>query len=252
MCRKAHGAAFGTYYFIDRDNFQWTSEGDTIVEFRSSPELGRSFCGRCGSVVPNFSDDGATCYVPAGSHDDGPPVDTHIFVDSRAPWLEIKDDLDCFEKYPEQENMVAVESRHLPPQPEGVVRGSCLCGAIEFHLTEPFKVVHNCHCSRCRRARAAAYTTNGFTSMRGVEFVKGEQHLKTYKLPEAQFFTQAFCEICGSGMPRIDAARKIAVIPLGALDDDPGSRPVDHIYVNNKANWFAITDDLVVFDQGPK
>ena len=28
--------------------------------------------------------------------------------------------------------------------PEGLVRGSCLCGAREFHMSEPFKVVHNC------------------------------------------------------------------------------------------------------------
>ena len=72
-----------------------------------------------------------------------------------------------------------------------------MCGAVEFHLTEPFTVVHNCHCSRCRRARAAAHATNGLAAMDAVRFVRGEEHLKSYKLPEARFFTQVFCDVCG-------------------------------------------------------
>ena len=119
-------------------------------------------------------------------------------------------------------------------------------------MTEPFKVVHNCHCSRCRRARAAAFTTNGFTSSDGVRFTRGEEHVKVYKLPEARYFTQAFCDTCGSGLPRIDSERKLAAIPLGALDDDPGQGPVDHIFVDSKADWYRIGDELPQFSQGPK
>jgi len=33
-------------------------------------------------------------------------------------------------------------------------------------------------------------------------------------------------------------------IALGVLDDDPGVRPESHIFVENKAPWFEITDDL--------
>lgn len=251
MCRKAHGAAFGTYYFFSKENFEWMSTRDSVIEYRSSAALGRAFCGECGSVVPVFSDDGATCYVPAGSHDDGPAVRTHIFVGSCAPWNQISDDLECFDNYPEQHDLLVIADKTLAPQPQGVVRGSCLCGEIAFQVTEPFKVIHNCYCSRCRQARAAAYTTNGFTSMEGVKFIKGEEHIKTYKVADARFFAHAFCDKCGSGMPRIDAARKIAVIPLGALDDDPVSRPIDHIYTAYKADWFEITDELPVFDQAP-
>ena len=87
--------------------------------------------------------------------------------------------------------------------------------------------------------------------MDGVEFVKGEDHIVTYKVPEARFFTHAFCDTCGSGVPRIDPKRKIAVIPLGALDDDPGSKAIDNIFVASKAGWYEITDDLPSYDEGP-
>jgi hypothetical protein len=36
----------------------------------------------------------------------------------------------------------------------------------------------------------------------------------------------------------------LAIVPMGALDDDPGVRPQAHIFVGSKAPWDVITDDL--------
>ncbi len=251
MCRKAHGAAFGTYYLMAAKDFQWTSDRETIVDFVSSPSVVRCFCGVCGSVVPQDSGDGELVYVPAGCHDEGPGVNAHIFAGSKAPWHDISDNLACYDAQPEGNDLPAYPDKPLASATEGIVRGSCLCGVVEFQVSGPFKVVHNCHCSRCRQARSAAYTTNGFTHMDAVHFTKGEQHQASYKLPTARFFTHSFCDICGSGLPRIDSKRKIAVIPMGVLDDDPKTRPVDNIFVGNKAAWVEICDDLPAFDQYP-
>ena len=112
-------------------------------------------------------------------------------------------------------------------------------------------MVHNCHCSRCRKARAAAHTTNGFTSAEGVRYVRGEETLVSFRPPGARFFSQVFCPTCGSGMPRIDPERGIASIPFGSLDDDPGKGADDHIYVASKAPWYAIADTLPQYPEGP-
>ncbi|MGB5707208.1 MAG: GFA family protein, partial [Arenicellales bacterium] len=173
MCRKAHGAAFGTYYLVKAENFDWTGALDTLVKYCSSPEADRAFCGECGSVVPYPDKENKIFYVPAGSHTDGPPVEAHIMFGSKAPWYEITDDLAQYDTYPPGENLTVYPNKTLLPAKEGILRGSCLCGAVEFQVVEPFKVIHNCHCSRCRRARAAAFTTNGFVSSSGVQFVKG-------------------------------------------------------------------------------
>ena len=147
--------------------------------------------------------------------------------------------------------MQRVEETPLEPPPEGVIRGSCLCGTVKFHVTEPFKIVQNCHCTRCRRGRAAAHATNGFTSFDGVTFTQGEDHLTFYKVPDAKYFTQVFCKTCGSKMPRHDEGRNIVVVPFGALDDDPGVKPERHIYTDDKAGWHDITDDLPAYGQEP-
>ena len=251
MCRKAHGAAFGTYYSVSPENFSWISGEEEATEYVSSDILSRAFCADCGAVVPIKDAEEGLMSVPAGSHVDGPAVSDHIFVGSKANWHEINDDLTQHDTYPGADDSKIVADKSLPPGEEGICRGSCLCGKVNFEINEPFKVVHNCHCSRCRQARAAAFTPNGFTSADGVKFVSGVDHIRTFKVPDAKFFTHVFCDTCGSGLPRIDDVRKIAVIPLGALDDDTPGRPVDHIFVRYKADWYSINDDLPAFEEMP-
>ncbi len=65
--------------------------------------------------------------------------------------------------------------------------------------------------------------------------------MKSYKLPEAKYFTQVFCEVCGSKLPRIDPDRKLAIVPFGALDDDPGIKAIDQIFVAYKSDSKALT-----------
>ena len=111
--------------------------------------------------------------------------------------------------------------------------------------------VHSCHCSRCRKARAAAHTTNGFTAIEDVRYIRGEESIRTYRPPDARYFSQAFCPKCGSGVPRFDLERRVAIVPFGSLDDDPGRGADNHIFVGSKAPWYEITDDLARFDEAP-
>ena len=251
MCRKSHGAAYGTYWFLEDAQFEWACDKTTLVAFESSNLLTRNFCGRCGSVAPYASRSGGQLVVPAGCHEDGQKSDCNIFVVDNAPWHPITNGLPSYDRYPPWTDSDFVEAEASTPAIDGIVRSSCQCGAIECQIIEPFSVVRNCHCSRCRRARSAAHTTNGFTSIDGVRYLKGEEHLEIYKHPGAQFFAQAFCKICGSKMPRVDPERGIALTPLGSLDDDPEIQAQDHIYVENKARWHDITDELPQFSAGP-
>ena len=251
MCRKAHGAAFGTYYFIEKENFKWTSELSTLKDYRSSPALVRAFCNACGSVVPNVDDDETFMFVPAGSHDDGPEIDENIFVASKAPWHDINDNLVQHSSYPPDVDLPEITEEPLSKPAKGALRGSCLCGEISFQVIKPFKVIHNCYCGRCRQARAAAFTTNGFVSMDEVVYSKGEENLLFHKVPDARFFTHVFCKTCGSGMPRKDPERNIAVVPLGSLDDDPGCKADNNIFVSYKADWTYINEEIPAFEEGP-
>jgi hypothetical protein len=131
------------------------------------------------------------------------------------------------------------------------VKGSCLCGAVAFVMTGTPTRVNHCHCSRCRKVRGTANATNLFVPLAGVQYLRGQDQLTSYKPPDARTFTHVFCRVCGASMPRLDDNRQIAIIPMGAFDDDPGMRPERHIFVDSRAAWDEITDGLPTFPGAP-
>jgi hypothetical protein len=175
----------------------------------------------------------------------------HIFVASKAVWHEIADDLPRFDGYPPGVDAPAVPPRLRSKVPEGRVGGSCLCGGVAYEIDGKVEAIRNCHCSRCRKARSAAHASNLFVETGRFRWVRGEEQLESYKVPEAQRFSHTFCSVCGSSLPRVDAGRGSVVVPAGSLDDDPGGREQGHIFVGSKAPWYVIADELPQYAEYP-
>jgi len=102
-CRKVSGSAFFAGLGVRREDFRFTSGRETIVSYeapilRSPPAFRSSFCGRCGSPVPD-PDPARAFEVPAGCLDDDPGVqpDKHILVEHLPAWSPISDDLPQFD-----------------------------------------------------------------------------------------------------------------------------------------------------------
>ena len=256
MCRKAHGAPFATYMGARRENLTFEAGEEAIVDYESSPGFHRAFCRSCGSAVPGVPTpelDPDLIEIPTGTLEDDPGIraSKHIFATHKAPWHQIGGDLPQWPTYKEDGSGEVVERPALEPAKEGVLRGSCLCGATAYEIDQPLGAIFNCHCSRCRKARAAAHTTNGFVPAAALRYTRGEELIKSYKLPEAERFSQSFCSICGSGMPPTGRTEGMVSIPLGSLDDDPHRFADAHIFVGSKAAWYDPEDDLPKFEERP-
>jgi hypothetical protein len=219
---------------------------ELIVRYESSPGFLRPFCGRCGSVVPDGEPAQGLVGIPAGPFDEDPDVRplAHIFVGSKAPWFEIRGALPSFDAYPPGTDARVLGDLPAPEPAAGAFRGSCLCGGVAYVIGGPPMRCWNCHCSRCRKARAAAHASNLFVKADDLRFTRGAELLVSYKLPGARFFTQVCCHSCGSPVPHVDRERGLAVVPMGSLDDDPGMRPQRHIFAASKAPWYDIPDEL--------
>jgi hypothetical protein len=61
---------------------------------------------------------------------------------------------------------------------------------------------------------------------------------------------RCFCEQCGSVVPG-EPYQGLTFTPAGNFLDDPGIRPVAHIFVASKAPWLDIVDELLQFDTYP-
>lgn len=249
-CRKSHGAAYGTVIGVDPEGLVWEAQGERIA-YKASPSYERFFCGVCGSPLPAVGED-MPVFVPTGllDSDPGHRAEFHLFVGSKASWFEIEDELPTFEAYPPGIDAPATAKPANPDPAEGV-RGSCLCGEVRYVLDGPALVARHCHCQRCRRARGAAHASNLVVAAGDFRWTAGELAVREYKLPEARYFTQAFCGACGSKVPRVDADRSIVVIPMGGLDDPPPARPEEHIWVDSRASWHDIHDALPRHAEGP-
>lgn len=95
-CRKAHGAAFGSFAPVKRADFRWLSGEPLLSRYESSPGNYRHFCGKCGSQVVvevPWRPDGITIALGSVDGDPGVRPAAHIFASAKAPWYEITDDL---------------------------------------------------------------------------------------------------------------------------------------------------------------
>lgn len=90
MCRKAHGAAFGTYARVRLQAHAFTQGAALVREYRSSTTATRLFCSVCGSPLAWHSEGEFSAWLsfPLGTLDTAylPPHQRHIHVASKAPW----------------------------------------------------------------------------------------------------------------------------------------------------------------------
>lgn len=252
MCRKHHGAPFATFVSAPLAGFHWVSGEDSISKYTTESGGSRSFCRKCGSVTPMLLEEMQIVLCPAGNLDGelGIKPQAHIFTGSKASWYDITDSLPQHEEYPPAFGASGVDRPKVEPKP-GVIQGSCLCGEIAFEIEGAPERLMYCHCSRCRRARSAAHGANLFFKPDQLRWLRGESLAKYYKDPAARFFSVAFCEKCGSGVPRANPQANIAYVPAGALDTDPGIEPLARIFVGSKASWVDITDAVPQFQELP-
>jgi hypothetical protein len=130
-----------------------------------------------------------------------------------------------------------------------MLRGSCLCGSVRYTVAAEIGHAENCHCSMCRKAHGAAFSTNALVPTAQLS-VHGAEHLRTYaSSPNRQ---KLFCSNCGSQLfiKRLNAPEG-TVITLGTLDEDPHIQPSRHVFFGSKAPWFSPDASLPTYKVYP-
>jgi hypothetical protein len=104
-CRKASGSAFVPWLFAAREDFRLLQGEELIRRYEAPlrdkpPPYHTSFCGRCGSPVPDPKSESPWLEVHAGILDDDPLLrpERHILVEAKSPWFTITDGLPQFNR----------------------------------------------------------------------------------------------------------------------------------------------------------
>jgi len=127
------------------------------------------------------------------------------------------------------------------------LRGSCLCGTVQYQVDDAFDYALNCHCSNCRRATGAAFKPFAGIAASRLQVLAGADALMRWSRDGRSGDTDAHdarCRHCGSLLwSRLREGTWLR-LTLGSLLDEPSIRPSAHLFVGSKAPWYTITDDL--------
>ncbi len=129
-------------------------------------------------------------------------------------------------------------------------RGSCLCGAVTYEVDRLEPHMAQCHCIMCRKFHGAARSTFGEAKLENFRWTSGEGLLESYVATNGT--TRRFCRTCGSSMTFAPSSggEGLVEFSLGTLDTDIAERPDAHVFMDFRANWDDVDDDLPKFTEG--
>ena len=126
---------------------------------------------------------------------------------------------------------------------EPVLLGGCLCSSVRYQIVGALGLAEHCHCSMCRKAHGAAFSSNALVPTSNLTIVAGAELVSEFESSPNR--RKCFCSKCGSQLfiRRVNKP-EYTVVALGTIDGDPGVRPERHVFVGSRAPWFNITDGL--------
>jgi catechol 2,3-dioxygenase-like lactoylglutathione lyase family enzyme len=127
-----------------------------------------------------------------------------------------------------------------------VLVGRCYCGAVRYRVEDAFVYASNCHCSNCRATTGSAFKPFAGIEREKLEITDGRDSLL---IVGDDSLNDTHCAACGSLLFSVVRDGAYVHVALGSLVDTPTMKPTKHIFVDSKAPWFEITDDLPRFDE---
>lgn len=123
------------------------------------------------------------------------------------------------------------------------VSGSCLCGAISFHVELPTLFCGHCHCSMCRRNHGAAFVT--WFRVPHAQFAVDQGASELVRYASSEHGTRTFCGRCGSSLFCENTRHPEDLdIVLANMHSEIDRLPQFHFYFDDRVDWVAAADDL--------
>ncbi len=130
-----------------------------------------------------------------------------------------------------------------------MIRGSCLCGSIRYRTDEVVGPLGHCHCQMCGAAFSSVVAADQTT----FRWEEGRELLSTFESSPGKW--RWFCSRCGSQListrgSAADASPDSVLLRAGCIDSGYETPGVAHCWVESKARWHEITDELPQFERG--
>lgn len=120
------------------------------------------------------------------------------------------------------------------------MKGSCLCGAIEYEAVKLSTPILLCHCKLCQKAHAAPFTPTSGVLRDDFRWLKGSDKLSSYESSPGKL--RHFCSLCGTHLVAEKVGHPYFILRIATLNDDPGTKPAAHIWTAHDEHWLEHKD----------
>ena len=133
-----------------------------------------------------------------------------------------------------------------------MLSGRCLCGNISYLSDSEPVFTTNCHCTDCRAATGAAYSTICFIKSDLVT-INGETKTFQHLSDRGHTMPIHFCPNCGSQLFGENTARAGMIgIRAGTIKQTDLVEPARNVYISSKISSTLIDHSLPAFNHGPE
>ena len=119
-------------------------------------------------------------------------------------------------------------------------RGSCLCRAVRFTIDAELDQPNACHCTECRKQ--TGHFLASVSIPRTALQIDGAKAVRWYH--SSAKVRRGFCGTCGSTLFWDPVHHNWIAVAMGAFDGPTNTSLALHIFVAEKADYYAIADGL--------
>ena len=125
---------------------------------------------------------------------------------------------------------------------------SCLCKGVVISIKGQLRSVINCHCIQCAKTHGnfAAYTSVLDENI----IYKCKKTLRWFN--SSAKASRGFCNKCGSSVFYKKNGSKEISLSAGLLQKPTNLKTISHIFLQNKRDYYRITDKLAKFKKENK
>ncbi|MCZ4281323.1 GFA family protein [Kiloniella laminariae] len=125
--------------------------------------------------------------------------------------------------------------------------GGCLCGDVRYEIRGVLRDSIACHCKQCRKTSGHYVSA---TAVAKADFhILEDRGLRWYQSSDTA--RRGFCQNCGSSLFWDQDGRDQMGIMSGTIDGDTGIKTREHIFVEDKGDYYELGDGLPTYISYP-
>lgn len=129
------------------------------------------------------------------------------------------------------------------------MKGSCLCGNVEFEVDGEIFNIYQCHCSLCKKQSGSTSNSATIVGKDKLRFLMGSDSINSWVKESG--FRSDFCSKCGSPVPNPLRGLDLYWVPVGLLPVSLKATVVAHLCISTISGWHLVDPSVAQFQGVP-